>query len=127
MASLQEQVSGVCTLADAVVKNPSISISVDTVAEFGLSAFFESLLAPTPWPIGPIVWVYKIFKNKEKEYQEKERMLREVIRKQQAVINKLNEELARSRQQNANNCQEIENLKEMLEILEKTERKINAA
>ena len=45
-------------------------------------------------------------------------MLREVIRKQQAVIEKLNKELAKSKEQNAKNHQEILNLKQILSMLE---------
>lgn len=54
-------------------------------------------------------------------------MLREVIRKQQAVIEKLNKELANSKEQNAKNHQEILNLKHILSMLEETEVQISAA
>ena len=54
-------------------------------------------------------------------------MLREVIGKQQAVIDRLNQELAKSRQQNEKNHREIENLKEMLRMLEEAESQLKAA
>lgn len=136
MPNLQTEVKDICRLADAVVKNPSDSLSTtakkigvcDAVAGFttcGTMAF-SPLIIMHPLA-GIVVWLVKKLRGKEKERQEKERMLRGVIRKQQAVINKLNEELARSRQQNAQNRQEIENLKEMLRILEETEEHLNAA
>ena len=120
MPNLQTEVKDICRLADAVVKNPSDSLS--TIAkQIGVCSAVAGFAA------GIAVWLVKKLRDKEKERQEKERMLREVIRKQQAVINKLNEELARSRQQNAQNRQEIENLKEMFRMLEETEEYLNAA
>lgn len=139
MANLQEQVKDVCRLADAVVKNPSSSLSTTAmnigvcgaVARFaaGGGIVFAPLIrvSPVGWIVAAAVWAAKKLKDKEKEQQEKERMLREVIRKQQAVIKKLEEELARSRQQNAQNRQEIENLKEMLRMLKETEAHLKAA
>ena len=47
-------------------------------------------------------------------------MLKEIIRKQQATIRKLEQE-------NKNNKAEIDNLKEMLRILEEAESEIKAA
>lgn len=136
MADIQEQVKDVCRLADAVVKNPSASLPTTAVSigvcgavisfATGGAMFFAPLIAMNPL-LATGIWIAKKLRDKEKERQEKERMLREVIRKQQAVINKLNDELARSRQQNAQNRQEIENLKEMLKMLEKTEKYLNAA
>ena len=128
MANIQELVKDVCRLADAVVKNPSTSLST-TAANIGVcgavAGFAKTgvIVCTPPTPtiplLGVVIWIAeKLLNNKEKERQEKERMLRDLIRKQQAVINKLNEELARSRQQNAQNRQEIENLKEMLRMLE---------
>lgn len=136
MPNLQTEVKDICRLADAVVKNPSDSLSTiakkigvcGAVAGFATcgTMAFAPLIIMHPLA-GIAVWLVKKLRDKEKERQEKERMLREVIRKQQAVINKLNEELARSRQQNAQNRQEIENLKEMLRMLEETEEYLNAA
>lgn len=136
MASLQEQVKDVCRLADAVVKNPSLSLTT-TAKNIGVSAAVAGFAAGGIMAFAPFiamnpvitvaVWVAKKMRDQEKERQEKERMLREVIRKQQVVITKLEEELAKSRQQNARNRQEIENLKEMLRMLEETEAHLNAA
>ena len=128
MPNLQTEVKDICRLADAVVKNPSDSLS--TIAKkIGVCGAVAGFATCGTMAFAPliVVWLVKKLRDKEKERQEKERMLREVIRKQQAVINKLNEELARSRQQNAQNRQEIENLKEMLRMLEETEEYLNAA
>ena len=132
MADIQEQVKDICRLAESVVKNPSASLSTTAVnigvcgAVAGFAAGGAMAFAPLII-VRPLVWLVKKLRDKEKERQEKELMLREVIRKQQAVIKKLNEELARSRKQNAENRQEIENLKEMLRMLEETEKYLNAA
>ena len=116
MTNLQTEVKDICRLANAVVKNPSDSLSTtakkigvcDAVAGFatrGTMTFSDLIIMSTITCI--FIWLGKeLFRDEEKERQEKERMLREVTRKQQAVINKLNEELARSRQQNAQNRQE---------------------
>ena len=136
MANLQEQVKDICRLADAVIQNPITPITTtansigvcSTVAVFAAGG--QLILSPLLMgPVGLVIaagnWIFK--KIKEKQQQEKERMLREVIRKQQAVIEKLNKELAKSKEQNAKNHQEILNLKQMLSMLEVTEVKISAA
>lgn len=136
MADFQEQVKDICRLADAVIQNPITPITstansigvCSTVAVFAAGG--QLILSPLLMgPVGLVIaagnWIFK--KIKEKQQQEKERMLREVIRKQQAVIEKLNKELAKSKEQNAKNHQEILNLKQMLSMLEVTEVKISAA
>lgn len=136
MASLQDQVKDICRLADAIVKNPSTSVSV-TASNIGVCAaiagfaagggiVFAPFLGPVGW-MATTIWIIKKLKEKKKKQQEKERMLREVIRRQQAVIQKLEQELAKSRQQNEKNHQEIENLKEMLRMLEETAEYLKAA
>lgn len=136
MASLQDQVNDVCRLADAVIDNPSTSVAVTAMninvcaAIAGFAAGRGILFAPFLGPVGGLAaavvyMVGKVVKNKKQ--QEKERMLREVICKQQAVIRKLEQELAKSRQQHEKNRQEIETLKEMLRMLEKTEEHIRTA
>lgn len=136
MSSLQEQVNEICSLADAVVREPSKSIestalqvgvssSVMAFATSGIIAFFPFI------GLGPIgVFIFaakKILKKKKEERLEKERMLREVIRKQQVVINRLNQELEKCKRQNAQNREEIKNLKAVLDMLEKTEEHLKAA
>jgi hypothetical protein len=125
MTSLQKQVSDVCKLADSVVKNPSRAI--DDVAKSlevspSIVAFAAgAVFVPDPWAItGIITAIWKVFKDTKRQRQEKERMLREVISKQQAVIRKLQME-------DASNKIEIDNLKHMLEMLNKVEGVIKAA
>lgn len=136
MADFQEQVKDICRLADAVIQNPITPITstansigvCSTVAVFAAGG--QLILSPLLMgPVGLVIaagnWIFK--KIKEKQQQEKERMLREVIRKQQAVIEKLNKELAKSKEQNAKNHQEILNLKQILSMLEETVVQISAA
>ena len=126
MSNLQTGVKDICRLADAVIKDPFTDIDT-TAANIGVSATIANIVfrvAPEPFII--LHYVKKLIKEKEQR-QEKERMLREIIRKQQAVINKLNQELAKSREQNAKNRQEIENLKQILRMLEEAEKQLNAA
>lgn len=138
MANLQEQVKDICRLADAVIQNPITPITTtansigvcSTVAVFAAGG--QLILSPLLMgPVGLVIaagnWIFKKLKEKEKQQQEKERMLREVIRKQQAVIEKLNKELAKSKELNAKNHQEILNLKQILSMLEETVVQISAA
>ena len=138
MANLQEQVKDICRLADAVIQNPITPITTtansigvcSTVAVFAAGG--QLILSPLLMgPVGLVIaagnWIFKKLKEKEKQQQEKERMLREAIRKQQAVIEKLNKELAKSKEQNAKNHQEILNLKQILSMLEETVVQISAA
>lgn len=125
METLQEQVKGICKLADAIIKNPSQGIDKaaerlnlpKTVVAFAAGG----LLCPGSFGIaGLAVAIWKKITDKKREQEEKERMLREVIRKQDAVIHELEKE-------NAKNKQEIENLKRMLDMLKETEEIIKAA
>ena len=143
MTELQVQIKDVCRLADAVIKDPTSDIAITATnigvcaAVAGFAAGGNIILAPMLGPVGWVIaagtWIAKKLGKKEKERQEKERqrqekerMLREVICKQQAVINKLNKELAKDREQNAQNRQEIENLKNILKMLTEIEEHLNA-
>lgn len=136
MTELQVQIKDVCRLADAVIKDPTSDIAITATnigvcaAVAGFAAGGNIILAPMLGPVGWVIaagtWIAKKLGKKEKERQEKERMLREVICKQQAVINKLNKELAKDREQNARNRQEIENLKNILKMLTEIEEHLNA-
>lgn len=144
MSSLQKQVEEICNLADYVIKNPKepivniaqsknmlpstinavssgISLSGAFSKGFGLSAM--KLVKPNPllFPITIVGTVgYKIYdwiKQEKRKKEEKERMLREIIAKQQAIIRELEKRLEGNRI-------EIENLKEMLRILKEMEQGI---
>ena len=124
MASLQDEVKRVCDLADGVLDDPGKSVK-DIAMTIGLDYLGGVLLAPSP--VLMAAWVAKKLFNQKKHEEEKERMLREVIRKQQAVIKRLEDEQARLRKQNADNRKEIEHLKEILKMLERTEAQLRAA
>ena len=138
MSNLQDEINDICRLADAVVKNPfsdlattADQLGVCSVVSSSASGGLLTLSTADAFAVSPLVglafWAYKKLKAKQQEQQEKERMLREIIKKQQAVIRKLDAELAQSRQQNEKNRQEIENLKKMLSMLEEAEEQLNAA
>ncbi len=116
MASLQEEVRDVCKLADAVLAEPTTPISI-TAKDLGL-AYLQ---------VGPLYVLYKLWKKAYIEREEKERMLREVIRKQQALIRRINKELEENRRLHIQNQNKIKHLEEMLRMLENTENKIKAA
>lgn len=120
MSSLQKQVEEICNLADYVIKNPKepiMNIAKSNNMQFAISA----ICAPLPVLLPPIVVIaYKIYdriKKEKRKKEEKERMLREVIAKQQAIIRELEKRLEGNRV-------EIENLKEMLRILKEMEQGI---
>lgn len=137
MTDLKEQLKDVCRLADAVIKDPATDLAItaenigvcEAVAKSaaGRGLIRLTLFGPLGWTIAAGICIAKKLREKEKQRQEKERMLREVISKQQAVMKKLEQELAKSIQQNAQNRQEINNLKVILRMLEETEKHINAA
>lgn len=94
----------------------------------GLGAFGAIYAASGPigWAVGGAVLVasstaiFTKVKAARKAREEKERMKNEIIRKQQAIIGEL-------KKQNANNAQEIKNLKETLTIMEKLLEGLNQA
>lgn len=112
----------VCKLADAVLDDPTTPIS-----ELKRNILTWAVIIGGPI-FGPTI-IRWLIKNKiEKiEREEKERMLREVICKQQAVIRRLNKELEENRRLHKQNKQEIKNLKEMNKMLEECIKKLKAA
>ena len=83
----------------------------------GAAATAATVSGPIGWAIGGAALLllggtaYKKYQRIQRAQQEKERMKNEIIRKQQAIINKL-------KSQHNLNQQEIKNLKETLKILE---------
>ena len=129
MASIESEVKRICDLADEVIKNPGVSPK-EAAIFLGLPYLLGGAGSLIALPLGPallLAWAGKKLFDRKRHEEEKERMLREVIRKQQAVIKRLEEELAKERQQNANNRKEIENLKEILQMLEGAEKQLRAA
>lgn len=134
MESLQEQVKQICSLADNIILNPELppkQIAQRMKVSAGVLGAVNGtglVAGPLTIPIiGIFYYIWKKYSDFKKKQLEKERMLREVIAKQQAVIRKLEEELKKSAIQNENNRIEIENLKEMLRILKETEEQIKNA
>lgn len=119
MQSLQEQVKELCKLADQVVANP-LNPPYETAKKLGVSALI------LVHPYNPLLYMLEKLYGSSKRKQEKERMLREIIAKQQAVIRQLEVEVARMSQENAQNRNEVENLKRMLSILEQAQKQIEA-
>ena len=126
MKSLQDQVKEICRLADEVIDHPNLPVKI-SAKNIGVGAAIIAFAGGLPLPIlpfllplgpiGPLLaggYIWKKIKEKENERQEKERMLREIIKKQQAVIREL-------QKQQETNREEIKNLRRMLEMLEEME------
>ena len=86
---------------------------------------FGALMAPALWIGGPAFWIYRWLTKNKREKLEKERMYQEVIRKQQAAINrqrevntKLEEKLREAVAKNKKNEADINDLKEQIRNLE---------
>lgn len=96
------------------------------LAGFGVAAGAAAATGPIGWAIGGTIValggyaIYRKYKAAQRAKQEKERMYNEIIRKQQAIINKLKSE-------NLHNAKEIKNLKETLAVLEELFRNMNQA
>lgn len=107
-------IDNVLKAADKVLKFPSTTLA-ESCKEFGVKLspvtgfLAEGLVQSSPLLVTTL-WVVNKFKKNQREQQEKERMKNEIIRKQQAIIEKL-------KRQNELNSQEIKNLKDTLEML----------
>lgn len=140
MQSLQKQIQELCLLSSEVLKNPSQSPNY-TAKKLGLShatikvadsgIFIIESLVYGPIIYGPIIggvlYIWRKLTDSQRRKEEKERMLREVIAKQQVVIRKLESEEAKMKQENAQNRAEVENLKQMLHILEQVANQVKTA
>ncbi|MGP1552667.1 MAG: hypothetical protein ACTTI8_00015 [Prevotella intermedia] len=135
MQSLQEQVRELCQLSIEVIGNPILSPS-DAAKKLGLSpetikvavsgAFLVYSLVYSPL-IGTSLYIWRKYTASQKRKQEKERMIQEIIAKQQAIIRKLEAEGTRMKQENAQNQIEVENLKKMLHILEQAVKQVKTS
>lgn len=124
ISQMQNRLSDILKAADVVLSKPSTSIQ-NACKEYGVA------ISPTTgMVVGAIImqspllsltlWISnKVLKSK-RDRQEKERMKNEIIRKQQAIINKLHRE-------NELNKQEIKNLRETLDMLEGVVSQLDAA
>lgn len=108
-------VEDILKAADCVIRTPSVTV-IEACSNFGVSIspatgfVIGTIIAPSPI-ISGILWIYNKIVENRKKAEEKERMLKEIICKQQTIIKKLKENIGL-------NKQEIKNLKEMLEMLQ---------
>lgn len=140
--SLQEFVGDLCRISEHVVANPLQSPSkaakelglnstisflargslplTRNAASLGLSSSLFPLLTSLFALLTSLFAWRKYNKEAQERKQEKERAIREIIARQQAVIRKL-ETI------NAQNSVEIDNLKRMLDLLEQSKKQIEKA
>ena len=117
MQQIEEQIKEICLASDRIVANRKLS--PEDVIKNNVKVLKMTIINSSPvLMLGSFLW--KQYKDHQKKQEEKERMLRQIIAKQQAVINKLNEELKKAKEEQARNQVEIKNLREMLSILEKS-------
>lgn len=122
--SLQEFVDDLSKISEHVVANPLQSpskaakeLGLNSTISFLARGFLPPILIPS-WNLWMYIW--RKYKKTQERKQEKERAIREIIARQQAVIRKL-ESI------NAQNSVEIDNLNSMLELLEKSKKQIEKA
>lgn len=109
-----KSVSKILLLTDKIIENPQLSPH-SVAPSLGVSVVGGSIgLICYPTVSFLLYKLYRWYINSQSIKREKERLLKEVLRKQQAIIAALSSKLDR-------NTQEINNLKEMLEILMQTE------
>ena len=109
-----KSVSKILLLTDKVIENPQVSLH-SVAPSLGVSVVGGSIgLICNPTVPFLLYKLYRWYINSQSIKREKERLLKEVLKKQQAIIAALSSKLDR-------NTQEINNLKEMLEILMQTE------
>ena len=109
-----KSVSKILLLTDKVIENPQVSLH-SVAPSLGVSVV-GGAIGFICYPTVPFLLfkLYRWYINSQSIKLEKERLLKEVLKKQQAIIAALSSKLDR-------NTQEINNLKEMLEILMQTE------
>lgn len=118
------KIDNILEAANKVLMFPSTTLK-DACGEHGVN------LSPiTGYVMGGIIcqspiillatWALGKYKKNQREKAEKERMKNEIIRKQQAIINKL-------KRDNQLNQAEIKNLKDTLEMLEDVLNQVNRA
>lgn len=121
---MENNISDILKAADKVLRIPSTTVQ-DACAEFGVAIspatgmVMGAIVMQSPL-ISLALWVSNKMLKAKRERQEKERMKNEIIRKQQAIINKLQRE-------NELNKQEIKNLRNTLDMLEGVISQLDAA
>ena len=109
-----KSVSKILLLTDKIIENPQLSPH-SVAPSLGVSVVGGSIgLICNPTVPFLLYKLYRWYISSQSIKREKERLLKETIKKQQAIIAMLNSKVDRS-------TQEINNLKEMLEILMQAE------
>lgn len=117
-------IESILEVANKVLMFPSTTVQ-NACSEYGvklspaMGIAMGQILGGSPLLLG-MAWLVGKYKKSQREQQEKDRMKNEIIRKQQAVINKLKHD-------NTLNKQEIKNLKDTIEMLENVLNQMNAA
>lgn len=123
-----------CIGMTAVISTTSLgSIGIAALVGTGAAAAGSSMVPVIGWTVAALIAAYGIsrYRKAKKQQQEKERMYREIIRRQQAAIQKQKEIMAElekmlrdaksTNTQNSNRIKDLEqqiaNLKELIEIL----------
>lgn len=118
----ENNIENILAAATKVLMFPSTTLQ-SACAEYGVNISTVSgivlggMLSGSPLLMGA-AWLVGKYKESQREQQEKDRMKNEIIRNQQAVVNKL-------KRGNELNKQEIKNLKETLQTLEELLRAMN--
>ena len=123
-----------CIGMATVISSASLgSIGIAALVGTGAAAAGSSMVPVIGWTVAALIAAYGIsrYRKAKKQQQEKERMYREIIRRQQAAIQKQKEIMAElekmlrdaksTNTQNSNRIKDLEqqiaNLKELIEIL----------
>lgn len=119
----------VCKLADRVIANPSINPNEKFIELPSVAPYTQGIIAETTIGLGIaalIAWLIKKVIGQKKEIislQEKQRMLQELFRKRQVLINQLKE----YRRQHIQDQEKIKHLEDMIRILEDHQNAVEAA
>ena len=120
---VNNSLENILKVADCVINNPATTL-LQASSMFGVKISATTGLIAGTLVFSPVytipVILLKTFQKYNRKNQEKERMKNEIICKQQAIIQEL-------QQQNKYNKQEIQNLKDTLIMLEDVIKKMEAA
>lgn len=118
----------VCKLADRVIANPSINPNEKFIELPSVKPYVNGLNAGLlTWGLAALIaWLIKKVIGQKKEIislQEKQRMLQELFRKRQVLINQLKV----YRRQHIQDQEKIKHLEDMIRILEDHQNAVEAA
>lgn len=121
---MANDINGILAAANKVLMFPSTTLreacrEYDVKISPATGLVVGGFIAQSPIMLG-ILWAVGKYKKNQRDKEEKERMKNEIIRKQQAIINKL-------RKENELISQEIKNLKDTLSMLEDVIKQMDRA